>query len=42
MQLIFLPNSVMLWDKDHKLIMANKIAKDKQKSKFEMFLVLQE
>ena len=28
----FLPNSVMLWDKDHKLVMANKIAKDKQKS----------
>ena len=28
----FLPNSVMLWNKDHKLVMANKIAKDKQKS----------
>ncbi len=28
----FLPNSVMLWDKNHKLVMANKIAKEKQKS----------
>ncbi len=28
----YLPNSVMLWDKNHKLIMANKIAKEKQKS----------
>ncbi len=28
----FLPNSVMLWNKDHKLVMANKIAKEKQKS----------
>ena len=28
----YLPNSVMLWDKNHKLTMANKIAKEKQKS----------